>query len=180
MNPLDAYQGNADAAGGAAGLTFAQKVLSDLMRRLASIDGSLVRLVELAQGPRDDPLAAGSVPFGGSVGVTAASCTVSPPIGFGPGVILAAAPHRRGLSVQNLSASGGPNLTLGIGLTSPTAGVGITLLPGATWDGRISNAVWPGTVSVIASGAACLFAGVAVNGRSERRNQHGRITNHPL
>jgi hypothetical protein len=114
-------------------------------------------------------MAAGSVTFGGTVGTTPTSSTVNPPAGYPAGVVIDANPHRRGLNIQNLSASGGPNLTIGLGVTSPQSGAGWVLQPGASWDGRVSGALWTGSVSVVASAAGCLFSGGEVAGRTERK-----------
>ena len=157
------------------GAVMLKRLAEQFLDRLGSMDASLIRMLELAQGPREMLFAAGSIPFGGTVGITGASCTVSPPSGYSPGVVLAANPHRRGLSIQNLSASGGPNLTLGLGLMSPISGTGWVLPPGASWDGRISGALWPGSLSVIASAAGCMFAGGEILGRDENRRHGNRI-----
>lgn len=153
----------------------AQRAFAQLLDKLGSIDVSLIRLVELAQGPRENLFAAGSISFGGTVGTSPSTCTVTPPSGLPPGVVLAANPHRRGLSIQNLSASGGANLTIGLGQTAPQPGTGWVLLPGASWDGRVSGAVWPGSVSVVASAAGCVFAGGEVLGRNETRRRAGNL-----
>lgn len=153
----------------------AKILVQQALDKLQSIDVSLTRLVELAQGPRENLFAAGSVPFGGTVGTSGASCTVIPPLGNSPGVVLTANPHRRGLSIQNLSPAGGPSLTLGLGLSSPVAGSGYVLPPGAAWDGRVSGAVWPGSVSVIASAAGCQFSGLQISGRNETRRRGGNL-----
>lgn len=151
----------------------AKQLFNQVIDRLSSIDVSLTRLVELGQAPRENLFAAGSTPFGGTVGTSGPTCTVPPPLGLSPGIVLAANPHRRGLSIQNLSAAGGPNLTLGLGVQTPQAGTGWVLVPGASWDGRVSGAVWTGSLSVIASAAGCVFAGGEVLGRNETRRRHG-------
>lgn len=153
----------------------AKQLVTQALERLRSIDVSLTRLVELAQGPRENLFAAGSIPFGGAVGVQPSTCTVMPPNGMPPGVVLNANPHRRGLSLQNISAAGGPSLTIGLGLTSPQSGTGIVLAPGASWDGRVSGAIWPGSVSVVAGAAGCLFSGLEVLGRNETRRRQGNL-----
>lgn len=157
------------------GALMAKQLVDQALERLRAIDVSLTRLVELAQGPRENLFAAGSVPFGGTVGTTGATCTVVPPLGQSPGVILAANPHRRGLSIQNLSPAGGPSLTLGLGLSSPVAGTGQVIPPGGAWDGRISGAMWPGSVSVVASAAGCVFSGLQISGRNETRRRQGNL-----
>lgn len=152
----------------------AKRAFEQLLELLRSMDVSLTRLVELAQGPRENLFAAGSTPFGGTVGASPATNTFQP-MGQPPGVVLGANPHRRGLAIQNLSPAGGPNLTIGLGIQTPTAGTGLTLAPGASWDGRVSGAVWPGTVSLVASAAACVYAGVEVLGRNETRRRQGNL-----
>jgi hypothetical protein len=153
----------------------AKQLVTQALERLRSIDVSLTRLVELSQGPRENLFAAGSVPFGGTVGVSPSTCSVNPPLGMPPGVVLAANPHRRGLNIQNLSAAGGPNLTIGLGLTAPQPGTGWVLAPGASWDGRVSGALWPGSVSVVASAAGCVFSGGEIMGRNETRRRQGNL-----
>jgi hypothetical protein len=149
---------------------FAQWLANRFMERLASIDHTLTRMLELQQSPRTLLDVQGTVAGGGTVGITPASCTVAPPLGTSPGTILARNPHRRGLSVQNLSAAGGPNLTLGLGVQTPIANTGWVLMPGQSWDGRISGEVWTGSVTVVASVAGCTFA----FGVSSGPNQRGR------
>lgn len=153
----------------------AKMLVGQALDRLKSIDVSLTRLVELAQAPRENLFAAGSIPFGGTVGALSSTCTVTPPLGQSPGVVLAANPHRRGLGIQNLSAAGGPNLTIGLGLSTPIAGAGLVLAPGAAWDGRVSGAVWTGSVSVVASAAGCTFSGLEILGRNETRRRGGNL-----
>jgi hypothetical protein len=123
------------------------------IRHLEAIERTLGRMLELQQGPRMNFMAAGTVAGSGSAGVTATP-------------VLAANPRRRGLSVQNLAAAG--SLTLGLGTTSPIAGTGIVLAPGATWDGRISGAVWPGSLSIVASTAGVQFSWLELIGPSSQ------------
>lgn len=149
----------------------AKQIFGELQERFLSIDRSLIRLVELGQSPRENlTFGGGSIPFGGTVGVTPASCSMQPPAGYSPGTILPANPHRRGLTIENLSAAGGPSLTLGLGVQSPQSLIGITLLAGGgSFDGRISGMMFTGFVVVIASGAGCIFGGVEVLGRNEAK-----------
>jgi hypothetical protein len=151
------------------GASYARQVIDKLLGHLHAIDHNISRLLEVTQTPREGLMAAGSVTFGGTVGVTPTSCTVGPPSGQPTGVVIDANPHRRGLSIQNLSAAGGPNLTIGLGVTSPQSGAGWVLQPGASWDGRVSGALWTGAVSVVASAAGCAFSGGEVAGRTERK-----------
>lgn len=148
---------------------FARWVVEQVLKYLHNIDHNINRLIELSQTSREGLWAPGSVPFGGTVGAVATTCTVNPPSGQPTGVVIDANPHRRGLGIQNVSASGGPNLTIGLGLTSPQSGAGLVLAPGASWDGRISGAVWTGSVSVVGSAAGCAFSGLEVSGRTERK-----------
>lgn len=151
------------------GPSYARQVIDKLLGHLHEIDHNISRLLEVTQTPREGLMAAGSVTFGGTVGTTPTSSTVNPPAGSPTGVVVDANPHRRGLNIQNLSASGGPNLTIGLGVTSPQSGAGWVLQPGASWDGRVSGALWTGSVSVVASAAGCLFSGGEVAGRTERK-----------
>ena len=59
-------------------------------------------------------------------------------------------------SVQNLSGAGA--LALGLGNTQPQPGTGIVLGPGQAWDGRVSGAVWKGSVSVVGIAAGVLYS----------------------
>lgn len=152
-----------------------QRLAQKFLDRLESIDVGISRLVELAQAPRENLFAAGSIPFGGTVGTTPSSCSMTPPAGAPPGTVLVANPHRRGLNIQNLSASGGPNLTIGLGVTSPQPGTGWVLAPGASFDGRVSGSMWTGSVVVVASAAGCAFAGGEVSGRNETRRRGGNL-----
>jgi len=135
---------------------------------LESIDGTLGRLLAVHQASRKTLDVIGTTSGGGTVGQQPATCTVQAPAGNSPGTILDRNPRRRGLSVQNLSASGGPNLTVGLGVTQPQAGSGIVLAPGAAWDGRLSGEVWVGTVVLVASAAGCAFSFIESTGPSAR------------
>lgn len=152
---------------------YARRIMFELFSHLKSMDVSLTRLIELNQAPRANLDAAGSGPFGGTVGITPGSCTVLPPSGYGPGVLLPANPHRRGLIIQNLSAAAGPTITIGLGSTSPQSGQGLTILPQTTWNGKVSELTWNGLVSIVASGAGAIFCGVEVLGRNETRRRGG-------
>lgn len=144
------------------------RLANEVVKRLREISTTLSQLLSLQQSPRKNYLMTGALPGAGTVGVTGASCTVQPPLGNPPGVIISANPHRRGLNVQNLSATGGPSLTIGIGITQPTAGAGLVLPPGASWDGRISGELQLEAISVVASGASCSFCYLQKSGPSSR------------
>ena len=101
------------------------------------------RLVELQETPTKRYLMAGSIAGGGQVGVQ-------------PQPLMQANANRKGMSVQNLGAAG--NLTLGLGTTAPQAGTGITLQPGASWDGRVSGQMWRGSVSIVGSVASVQYS----------------------
>jgi hypothetical protein len=57
--------------------------------------------------------------------------------------------NRRGFHLQNLSATA--TISLGLGNTWPLIDTGITLGPGSSWDGLVSNMIWPGSVYAIGS-----------------------------
>ncbi len=143
----------------------ALRMAGDVMTHLGEISRSLTQLLALQQSPRKNFLAAGTVPGGGTVGVTPGTCNVAL-LGAPPGVILKANPHRRGSSVQNTGTTG--NLTLGLGITQPSSGQGLVLTPGQSWDGRISGEVWVGSVAVVGSQAGVTFAYLEVSGPSNR------------
>lgn len=143
----------------------AQRYARELLERLQNIANTLDRLLALQQSPRKNFLAAGTIAGSATVGTTPSTITVTP-LGLPPGTILGPDPHRRGLSVQNTSASGGPSLTVGLGTLNPVAGQGIVLPAGASWDGRLSGMLWTGAVSVIASAAGCNFSWVEARGQN--------------
>jgi hypothetical protein len=131
------------------GAMSARAVAAAILSTLASLDRRIRRLVELHEAPPRNFLAAGSVAGGGQAGLQ-------------PAVLLAPNPRRRGLSVQNTGAAG--NLSLGLGTTAPQAGTGITLAPGASWDGRVSGSLWTGSLSVVGSQAGVTYSWVEVVG----------------
>jgi hypothetical protein len=114
-----------------------------ITERLSAIERLLHRQLELAQSNRRNALGSGSVAGGGTIGVA-------------PGPIVNANPKRTGLSVQNNGAAG--NLTLGLGTTQPQSGTGLLLAPGASWDGRVSGALWLGSVSVVGSTTGVVYS----------------------
>lgn len=116
----------------------------DLLEQIAS---TLARGLELQETSTKNFPATGSIPLGGSVGTQQTT-------------VLEANPNRRGVTIQNLSGSGGPQLTIGLGNRSPINGQGIVILPGGSWDGRVSGEVFKGSVTLIST-AACTFSGVA-------------------
>lgn len=126
-------------AGPLTGRQLALRVAADLRDMLWAIR-KLVALQESATGTY---LMQGSIAGGGTIGTTAAP-------------MMAANANRKGLSVQNLGSSG--NLTLGLGTTEPQVGTGITLLPGDSWDGRISGQMWRGSVSMIGGAAGVVYS----------------------
>lgn len=147
------------------------RLVTDAMEMLGRCARALERLVELQESRPQQLEVAGSIPGGGTVGTAPSTCTVAPPLGTSPGTILKANPHRRGSNVQNVSAAGGPSLTLGLGVQNPATGTGVVLLPGASWDGRISGEVWMGSVTVVGSGAGCAFSFLETYGPRGNRNQ---------
>lgn len=101
------------------------------------------QMVALKESSRKRFLMVGSLAGGGTVGTAAQS-------------ILNANANRKGLSVQNIGTAG--NLTLGLGTTSPQSGTGIVLLPGNSWDGRVSGQMWTGSVTIIGSAAGVVYS----------------------
>lgn len=151
--------------GPAVGAQMGLRIANEIVKRLGEISRTLQQLLVLQQSPRKNYLSAGTLSGQGTVGVAPSSCTVSV-LGQAPGVILAPNPHRRGLNVQNTSTSNA--LTLGLGVTQPTAGAGIVLPAGASWDGRVSGQLWIGSVSVVGSGASTTFSYLEAMGPNSR------------
>lgn len=110
---------------------------------LIAVSHTLTRLLELAESPRRNYLSLGTRTGGGTIG-TASSGQLN------------ANPRRGGLSVQNTGSAG--NLTVGLGQTSPSAGTGIVLAPGASWDGRVSGQLWLGSVTLIGDQASVSYS----------------------
>ena len=128
-------------------ITVAQRFALDVVNRLGGIHQELQRLRELAEGAdRYNFLGAGSIQGGNSQ------------LGTAPVTILEANPRRGGLSVQNLSAAGGNNLSIGIGNRSPQINTGITLPPGGSWDGRLSGKVCQASITLIGSAAGTSYS----------------------
>ena len=125
----------------------AQRIAANALELLSLIRMELQRLRELAEGAdRYNYLGAGSNQGGATLADT------------NPHTILEANQNRGGLSVQNLSASGGPNISIGIGNRYPTAGTGITLLPGGSWDGRLSGKVCLASITIVASATGAVYS----------------------
>lgn len=153
------------APGPTVGAQIGLRLAHEVVKRLGEISTTLKQLLALQQSPRKNFLSAGTSPGGGTVGTSPASCNVQV-LGQAPGTILGPNPHRRGLAVQNTSTSN--TLTLGLGITQPTAGAGIVLPAGASWDGRLSGQLWLGSVSVVGSAAGTTFAYLEAMGPSSR------------
>lgn len=150
-----------------AGMNLANRALEAVERCARALD----RLLELQETRAHQLEVAGSVVGAGTVGTVPSTCSVTAPLGTSPGTIMKANPHRRGSNVQNLSAAGGPSLTIGLGQQSPAAGVGLVLLPGASWDGRISGELHMGSVTLVASAGGCAFSFLETYGPRGKRNR---------
>jgi hypothetical protein len=114
-----------------------------IVDRLTGIESVLNEQLRLSQSSVQNFIGAGTVTGGGTAGAV-------------PVAIVNGNPRRRGLHVQNLSAGG--NLTVGLGTTQPQPGTGIVLPPGQSWDGRVSGALWKGSISVVGVTAGVLYA----------------------
>lgn len=124
--------------GMAAAATLANKILGEL----SAIRETLKRQLELSESTRKNFTGSGSVTGGGTIGVA-------------PQQILGDNYRRRGLSIQNIGAAG--NLSIGLGVTQPQANTGITLQPGASWDGRVSGQLFLGNISIVGSAAGVQY-----------------------
>lgn len=131
--------GTANGAAVSAAAALANKILD----RLTTISDTLTRQLELAESSRKNYLASGSVSGGGTVGVAPISRVIIDNY------------RRRGLSVQNIGAAG--NLSIGLGQTQPQINTGITLLPGTSWDGRVSGQLFLGDISLVGSQAGVQY-----------------------
>jgi hypothetical protein len=73
-------------------------------------------------------------------------------VGNVSGLVIAANTTRKGLNIQNTGAS-----TVSLGLGHPAVlGRDLVLAPEASWDGRVSGALWRGAVNAIATAAGTL------------------------
>jgi hypothetical protein len=125
----------------------AQRLIASAMTLLSEIRMELQRLRELAEGAdRYNYLGAGSTQGGNAT------------LGTAPVTILEANQNRAGLSVQNLSAAGGANISIGIGNRYPAINTGITLLPGGSWDGRLSGRICQASITLVASASGASFS----------------------
>jgi hypothetical protein len=127
-----------------------------VIRELEAMHHILRRLLELEQSPRRNFLAAGTIAGAGAVGTT-------------PLNVMPANPHRRGLYVKNTVGTG--RLTIGLGVTQPSDGVGIVLAPGETWNGLVSDDLWLGSVTVIGSQSGVTYSWLQASGPSGARNE---------
>lgn len=132
-------QTRAKAASPVTGKQLALQAAQDL----CDVKDKLTELIALQSSPVENFLVSGAIAGGG----TALAI---------PGPVMNANPKRRGLSVQNIGTAG--NLTLGLGITSPQPNTGIVLLPGESWDGRVSGAVFRGAISVLGVTAGVQFS----------------------
>lgn len=96
--------------------------------------------------------AGGAITAATVVGQDAAS------VGVASTAVLAANPSRLGVSLYNDSAN---NIYLGLGGPAVN-GKGIKLVAGASWDGKLADAVWVGTITAIAAAAASSLSYVEV------------------
>lgn len=135
---------------GAIAAAIAKKVID----RLEGIEGIVRRQLELAEGDPRNYLAEGSVSGGGLTTGVAQGLA-------GPRI------NRRGFSLQNIGGSSG-NISIGLGQTSPLVNTGLTLLPGAAWDGLVSGLVWPGRIHIIGSVIGIQYTWVEVTGPNRR------------
>lgn len=110
--------------------------LRDMVRRIGEV-------VDLLRSPVKDFITAGTVGGGGTVEGA-------------PVQVLNGKPNRRGLFIANLDPD--RSLTIGLGISAPALGTGLTLLPGQSWDGRISGAIWVGSVTLVGDPAGTLFS----------------------
>lgn len=115
--------------------TYLQEMRNDLRRMLQVFEGA----------DRHKFISGGTIQGGNAL------------LGTVPNTILEGNPKRTGLSVQNISASGGPTLSIGIGNRAPQINTGVTLPPGGTWDGRLSGRLCTESITVVGSAAATSF-----------------------
>lgn len=122
----------------------AQAAAAQLLARLTRIEEILERQLELSESNRNNFKGIGTRAGGGST------------VDLVPHAVTGANYNRRGFSFQNLGPAG--NISLGIGTTQPQIGTGITLTPGESWDGRISGAMFPGRIHMVAAQAGTAYS----------------------
>jgi hypothetical protein len=126
------------------------RVAGAFLERLESIERRCVRWLELAQPPAVNALAIGTVTGQGIASLAAVT------------ELLPAKPNRLGLSIQNRSPVGW--LAVGLGSTAPVVGSGLMIAPGQSWDGRVSGALWLGSVSLIADQVSVSYSWLEARG----------------
>jgi hypothetical protein len=125
------------------GAVAAAAIAKKIIERLTGIESVLNEQLRLSQSSVQNFIGAGTVAGGGTALAV-------------PTAVINGNPRRRGLHVQNLAAAG--NLTVGLGTTQPQPGTGIVLTPGQSWDGRVSGALWKGSISVVGTTGGVLYA----------------------
>lgn len=122
----------------------AAQIAAQITDRLRRIEHVLDRQLQLSESSRKNFIGAGSVTGGGIIGTV-------------PAQLLGDNLNRRGLRIQNLSAAGGPNISLGLGTTIATPNVGVTIPPQQAWEGVVSGTLWLGNVSIVGSAAGAVY-----------------------
>lgn len=133
------------------GWAIAQKALGILER----LEWYAAQMLQISVESRP-ALLDGAVPYAYTVGTQG----IVGKTGFSSPNAVDANANRRGMRWTNSSAPGGPTITLGLGSQSPSAGAGIVLQPGETWNGLLGDFVWKGSVTPVASLAGALLTGV--------------------
>lgn len=124
-------------------MTLAHRAAQHIVDMLEKIRAELQRLRELQEGAdRWNFLGAGTIQGGGTIGPAAVT-------------IIEANPKRTGLNIQNIGTAG--NISIGIGNRYPQANTGNTLMPGASWDGRLSGKVAQQSITLIGSQNGCVY-----------------------
>lgn len=124
----------------------AASLANRIVAELVGIRETLKRQLELSESSRKNFIGAGSVSGGGTIGTTPAARVIVDNY------------RRRGMSIQNIGTSG--NLSIGLGQTNPQPNTGITLLPGASWDGRLSGELFLGDIGLVGSQAGVQYTWV--------------------
>jgi hypothetical protein len=140
---VPASRGDGQARAKAASPLTGKQLALQAAQDLCDVKEQLEQLVRLQSSPVENFLAAGSIAGGGTATAV-------------PIPVMNGNPKRRGLSIQNIGAAG--NLTLGLGMTDPQPNMGLVLLPGESWDGRVSGAVFRGAVSVVGVAAGVAYS----------------------